>query len=124
MGKNIVVLCDGTWNDPSSKTNVFVLYRELITREGEQHILYMEGVGIRESGMKDVIDAIVAHSIDDKIKEAYKFIVNLYEPGDNIWLFGFSRGAYTVRCVAGLIRNCGILKNKNGQLDENIKLAY
>ncbi|PKK60358.1 hypothetical protein RhiirC2_669794, partial [Rhizophagus irregularis] len=53
-------------------------------------------------------DMAIALSLDNKIKEGYKFIVNNYNPGDDIWLFGFSHGAYIVRCIAGMIRNCGI----------------
>src|ERR1051325_2590597 len=110
MSKNIVVLCDGTWNSPDSKTNIFVLFRELIEQEYKQHVKYIEGVGIGEIGLKFVVDGIMALSLDSKVKEAYKFIVSHYKPGDDVWLFGFSRGAYTVRSVAGMIRNCGILK--------------
>ncbi|RIA83099.1 hypothetical protein C1645_834325 [Glomus cerebriforme] len=126
MGKNIVVCCDGTWNDPTSKTNVHALFNELIKKEDKQCVMYIKGVGTGYlSLLKPVIDGSVATGLDDKVKEAYKFIVNNYQPEDNIWLFGFSRGAYTVRSVVGLIRNCGIVKFKDDQIiDQIIDLAY
>ncbi|POG70937.1 hypothetical protein GLOIN_2v1794658, partial [Rhizophagus irregularis DAOM 181602=DAOM 197198] len=75
-----------------------------------------------------IIDGAIALSLDNKIKEGYKFIVNNYNPGDDIWLFGFSRGAYTARCIAGMIRNCGVLKVdreiKSEQVDKRADLAY
>ncbi|RIA80724.1 hypothetical protein C1645_674991, partial [Glomus cerebriforme] len=75
-----------------------------------------------------IIDGAIAVSLDKKIKEGYKFIISHYNPGDDIWLFGFSRGAYTARCIAGMIRNCGILKFDRDvpidQIDKRVDLAY
>jgi uncharacterized protein (DUF2235 family) len=128
MGKNIVVLSDGTWNSPNSRTNIYVLYKELLERDYKQHVKYIDGVGIGEMGLDFIIDGAIALSLDTKIKEGYKYIVNHYNPGDDIWLFGFSRGAYTVRCIAGMIRNCGIIKVDRdittSQVDKRIDLAY
>ncbi|CAG8525143.1 17890_t:CDS:2 [Rhizophagus irregularis] len=126
MGKNIVVLCDGTWNGANSGTNIYKLYKELILEQ--QHVKYINGVGIGKSALGFIIDGAVALSLDTKIKEGYKYIVEHYNPGDDIWLFGFSRGAYTVRCIVGMIRNCGILKvdqnNTSEQVDERVDHAY
>jgi uncharacterized protein (DUF2235 family) len=126
MGKNIVVLCDGTWNSPNSKTNIYVLYRELLEQDNKQHVKYIDGVGVGEMALGFVIDGAIALSLDTKIKEGYKYIVSHYNPGDDIWIFGFSRGAYTARCIAGMIRNCGILKVDRdiGQVDKRVDLAY
>lgn len=59
-----------------------------------------------------VLDAALGASIRDRCVEAYQFIVEHYNAArkDRVWLFGLSRGAYTVRCVAGMINNCGILR--------------
>ncbi|RGB32911.1 hypothetical protein C1646_816375 [Rhizophagus diaphanus] len=128
MNKNIVVLCDGTWNNPKSRTNIFVLYKELLERDYQQHVVYIDGIGIGESPLNFIIDGAIARNLDTKIKEGYKYIVNHYKPGDDIWLFGFSRGAYTARCIVGMIRNCGILElDRNmtsDQIDKRIDLAY
>src|SRR5581483_3795515 len=129
MSKNVVVCADGTWSGTDARTNVFVLINELIDKEYEQRVLYIEGIGIGDVGLNFVIDGAVATSLDKKIKEAYKFIVLNYSPGDDVWLFGFSRGAYTVRCVAGMIQNCGIVRadkvtTQPEQIDQVIDLAY
>ncbi|RHZ74837.1 hypothetical protein Glove_219g4 [Diversispora epigaea] len=84
---------------------------------------YESGVG----GIFELLDTAIAYDIDEKIKCAYRHIVRRYNDNENknkkkdIWLFGFSRGAYTVRCVAGLIRNCGILRYDSKEL---INRAY
>ncbi|RGB25756.1 hypothetical protein C1646_771312 [Rhizophagus diaphanus] len=131
MGKNIVVLYDGTWNNPSSQTNIYTLYKELLEEDYKQRVLYIDGIGIGELTCINLLidgDMAIALSLDNKIKEGYKFIVNHYNPGDDIWLFGFSRGAYIVRCIAGMIKNCGILKVdreiKPDQIDKRVDLAY
>jgi uncharacterized protein (DUF2235 family) len=128
MSKNIVVLCDGTWNNPNSQTNVYTLYKELIEKDYKQHVLYIDGIGIGELALNFIIDGAIALSLDNKIKEGYNFIANHYNPGDDIWLFGFSRGAYTARCIAGMIRNCGVLKVDRDiepdQINKRVDLAY
>ncbi|GBC08220.1 hypothetical protein RclHR1_07990004 [Rhizophagus clarus] len=128
MGKNIVVLCDGTWNNPNSRTNVFVLSEELIEQDYKQHVKYIVRVGANEIGLPFIIDGAIALSLDNKIKEGYKYIVTNYNPGDDLWIFGFSRGAYTARCIAGMIRNCGILKIDRSftseQIDKRVDMAY
>ncbi|RGB38840.1 hypothetical protein C1646_691420 [Rhizophagus diaphanus] len=128
MSKNIVVLCDGTWNNADSRTNIYVLYRELIEKDYKQHVKYLDGIGVGETALGFIIDGAIALSLDTKIKEGYKYIVEHYNPGDDIWLFGFSRGAYTARCIAGMIRNCGLIKVDRDvepeQVDKRIDLAY
>jgi hypothetical protein len=56
-----------------------------------------------------LFNGITAQDLAKEVKDAYRFIVDHYQPGSEIWLFGLSRGAYTVRCVAGMINNCGII---------------
>jgi len=115
---NIVVLCDGTWNGLITRTNIHRL--ALLLNEAKQTYpdapfvkAYFEGVGVRESLTHFIFNGALATDLDAKVKEAYKFVVKNWQIGkDNrIWLFGFSRGAYTVRALAGLIRNCGIINN-------------
>jgi uncharacterized protein (DUF2235 family) len=70
---------------------------------------YVAGVGTRR-GDEKFIGGAFGFGISDNIKDAYAFIVSNYEPGDEIYLFGFSRGAYTARSIAGLVHNLGILQ--------------
>jgi hypothetical protein len=118
MTKRLVACCDGTWNTPQEKcggvlcpTNVAKLKPAIPChdRQGmEQKPFYNEGVG---TGRVDHwLGGVFGWGISKHIRAVYSFLVKEYEPGDEIFLFGFSRGAYTARSVAGLVRNCGILK--------------
>ncbi|CAG8745429.1 20436_t:CDS:1, partial [Rhizophagus irregularis] len=69
MGKNIVVLCDGTWNSPNSKSNIYLLYKELLERDYQQHVLYIDGIGVGEMAFGFIIDGAIALSLDAKIKK-------------------------------------------------------
>ncbi len=121
MSKILVVFCDGTWNraDQSSNgrpcpTNVLRLF-EACSPENEkkepQIAYYLEGVGTRFTDW--LLGGMFGYGISANIKNAYSFIASNYEPGDRIFLFGFSRGAYTARSIAGFIRNMGILTRNN-----------
>lgn len=112
MAKNIVVFCDGTGNDRTRDdfdTNVAMLYeRALHSKQGEptrQVTYYDAGVGTE---MGDLIGKATGNGISQNIQQAYDFIVRYYDPGDHIFVFGFSRGAYTVRSLAGMIGLVGV----------------
>jgi uncharacterized protein (DUF2235 family) len=130
MKKKIIVYADGTWNTPANEedgkvapTNVYKLFKstqDISSGNPAQLKYYTEGVGT-SPGSDKYLGGILGRGIDENIKEVYRFIVDHYEPGDEIFLFGFSRGAYTVRSVAGLIRNCGILKY---QYHQKIERAF
>lgn len=119
MSKRLIVYCDGTWNraDQTTKdgkpcpTNILKLF-ELTLSEGKDGVaqiaLYLAGVGTRMG--ERLTGGGFGYGISDNVKTAYAFIVSNYEPGDGIYLFGFSRGAFTARSIAGLIRNMGILR--------------
>jgi uncharacterized protein (DUF2235 family) len=122
--KRIITCSDGTWNKPGDKydgeyveTNVQKIFEAICKRvRNERNEVihqvkyYDEGIGAEGTAWSKMIDGATGKGIDDNIKDMYKFIVWNYEPGDELFLFGFSRGAYTARSLAGLIRNCGILK--------------
>jgi uncharacterized protein (DUF2235 family) len=119
--KNIVCCCDGTWDKPgdvdengkSLNSNVCLLYNALTKTalNGDSQIkMYETGVGTGFTLKDKLKGGVMGKGIDQKIKDIYTFLVTSYTKGDHIFLFGFSRGAYTARSLAGLIRNCGILK--------------
>ena len=117
--KRIVVCCDGTWNKPGNtdrgqpvETNVEKVYDAIETKNSvtRQVKYYGQGVGTSYSVTDQLLGGGMGMGIDRNIQDAYKFLMWTYEPGDEIYFFGFSRGAYTVRSLAGLIRNCGIMK--------------
>ena len=123
--KNLIVLSDGTWQDLRQPfpTNVVRLLEAITpqTSEGkDQLVYYNEGVGTRqvtiEPGPIDTLIKIFGGAlglgVDHRILSCYRFLCLNYSPGDSIYLFGFSRGAYTVRSLAGLVYNCGLLRRE------------
>ena len=127
MGKKLIVCADGTWNNEDgagSQTNVAKLHRVLKNNfvEGvDQLVCYVTGVGTRWG--ERVRGGAFGYGLDANIKEAYRFLVDHYEEGDQLFFFGFSRGAYTARSLAGFIRNSGLLRKENlGKLDDAFEL--
>ncbi|MGC8121862.1 DUF2235 domain-containing protein [Marinobacter sp. VGCF2001] len=115
--KNIIICSDGTWQSPESDTATHVLrLAEAISPEdaagNNQVVFYDWGVGTEGDKFSG---GIAGKGIDKNIQDCYRFVVHNYEPGDALYLFGFSRGAYTVRSLAGLIRNCGILRREHAE---------
>lgn len=109
--KRIVICADGTWQSPESEhpTHVMRLARAIAPADmngRKQVVFYDWGIGSEGDRIKA---GITGAGIDKNIMDAYRFIVHNYDPGDALFFFGFSRGAYTVRSLAGFIRNCGIL---------------
>jgi uncharacterized protein (DUF2235 family) len=121
--KRIAIFCDGTWNTPDKQengkpcpTNVVRLANALShssTDGFDQKLYYDNGIGSEGGLLKRVFDGATGTGISENILQAYAFLINTYEPGDELFFFGFSRGAFTVRSLAGLIRNSGILDIKN-----------
>ena len=116
--KRLIVCCDGTWNDAdhqSEDTNVFRMARAIhATQETDalQIALYLRGVGTSGLGIEKLVEGGLGLGVDDNIRSAYMFIAQNYVPKDEIFLFGFSRGAFAARSLVGLINACGILKRE------------
>jgi uncharacterized protein (DUF2235 family) len=116
--KRIVICADGTWNAPTTKdgvdasTNVWRLFEIVHDRatDGTPQLKYYHaGVGTTGSKLRRVIDGASGRGVSANMQDCYRFLVRHYRPGDAVYLFGFSRGAYTARALAGLVRNCGIV---------------
>ena len=107
MSKRIVFCADGTWQAPLNNTNVYRLYKAL-TVSADQVTYYDDGVGADATGLNRVLQGAFGDGLLQKIQDGYTKIAHVYEPGDTIFLFGFSRGAYTVRSLAGMIADCGM----------------
>src|SRR5690242_14807956 len=119
MVKRIVLCCDGTWNTAGQKcpTNVARLRREVAPAapDGtEQGVLYHPGVGTRP--WERFTGGAFGFGLDQDVRDGYRFLVEHYDAGDELFLFGFSRGAFTARSTAGLIRNAGILNREHANL--------
>ncbi|WP_062385665.1 DUF2235 domain-containing protein [Demequina iriomotensis] len=118
--KRIVVCCDGTWSkaDQGNPTNIVKLALAVAPADGDtaQHVHYVAGVGTE--GPK-LLGGAFGWGLSENVREGYLRIAEEYEPGDEIYLFGYSRGAYTARSIAGFLRNAGILKPEHlGRLGE------
>lgn len=125
MTKRLIFCSDGTWNTPAKRaTNVLKMFRA-IASEGTviQKKFYDEGVGTEGSRLDRLIGGASGRGLNKNIQDGYRFLMHTYEPDDEIYLFGFSRGAYTVRSLAGFLRNCGLLKATHaGMLQEAFDL--
>ena len=107
MSKRIILCTDGTWDNTAKGTNVFKLYNALSVT-AEQIPLYDDGVGADGTPVEQLAGGAFGLGLYQKIKNGYTKIAHLYEPGDEVFLFGFSRGAYTARSLAGMIAICGL----------------
>lgn len=107
MSKNIVFCADGTWDKTSNQTNVYRLYKALPTTAG-QIPFYDDGVGANGLPVDRLLGGAFGAGLFQKIKDGYTKIAHVYEKDDNIFIFGFSRGAYTARSLAGMIAICGL----------------
>jgi uncharacterized protein (DUF2235 family) len=120
--KNIVLCADGTGNSDIKErgTNVFKLY-EAIDRHGHkedpsaisQIAFYDDGVGTSKFIPLRVLGGALGFGFSQNVKDLYTELAHAYEAQDKLYLFGFSRGAYTVRTLAGFIQCCGILDVQN-----------
>lgn len=113
--KRLIVCCDGTWQQLNSSypSNVIKLAQAVKSSASDglgQIVFYDEGVG---SDSNKILGGATGLGIDRNIQDAYRFLCLNYEPGDEIYLFGFSRGAYTVRSLAGMIHCSGLLDRPN-----------
>jgi len=120
MQKNVVVCCDGTANEfAKDKTNVVKLYSTLHHEPGVQVTSYHPGIGTMEppGAVTDIgrkttrlLGMAVGYGLENDIRDAYVYIMRNFQPGDQLYLFGFSRGAYTVRAVASMLRMYGLIR--------------
>lgn len=153
MSKNIIFCADGTWNSPGQDenrdgtpdcTNVYKTFlalsgglstkslldageqeKVLETFKGvEQVAKYIHGVGDSKNPIQKLLGGATGAGTIARIVRGYTFISRNYEPGDQIFIIGFSRGAYTARALAGLICSQGVLKNINYQDADSREKAY
>lgn len=124
MSKRIVFCADGTWDSPASDTNVCKIYQALISTP-DQIAFYDPGVGTGGDILKSLIGGAFGDGLFRKIKDGYVQIAHVYDKGDEIFIFGFSRGSYTARSLAGMIAVCGLpTRNFDGKLIDLAFQAY
>ena len=121
MSKSIIFCADGTWDEPGKNTNVYKIYKALQTC-ANQVAYYDDGVGSGGELIQKLVGGAFGAGLFQKIKDGYTKLAHVYETGDQIYLFGFSRGAYTARSLAGMIAVCG-LPTQNFT-DEDVETAF
>lgn len=117
VARNIIISFDGTWNTPDrnpsadgdASTNVWKLHQAICdSADGDAQLKWYEtGVGTR--WYDKLRGGAFGVGLSRKIQEGYRQLTQLYEEGDRVFIFGFSRGAYSARSLVGMIRNCGLL---------------
>ncbi|KAF2670042.1 hypothetical protein BT63DRAFT_228228 [Microthyrium microscopicum] len=126
--KKLVVLFDGTWcgRETGTETNVSLIAKaigipasiaptdtEPLTYEDPSRSLkacYFPGIGLGGTFLDYLFDGATANTIGEECMKGYQYIVENFDDDTDIWMFGLSRGSYTVRCIGGMINNCGIVK--------------
>ncbi len=129
--KNIVICCDGTGNQYGrNHTNVVETYA-LVEKDREQIAWYDPGVGTggwdyheEKGSLRAKSDQITGEGLQKNVEDAYRRLMQCFEPGDRVYLFGFSRGAFTVRSLAGMLRKCGLLHPGHENLVEYASRLY
>ncbi len=126
MAKNIVICCDGTGNEfGNCNSNVVKLFTVLVLDPKTQVAYYDPGIGtmgaqnaLTRAGkwITKVLGLTFGYGVLDNIGDAYRFLMQNWEPADSLYLFGFSRGAYTVRVLASVLHMFGLIPRDNQQL--------
>lgn len=111
MKKRLILCLDGTWNNVEDNTNVWRLSQLVATKGADgvpQQIYYTPGVGTARG--ERLRGGSLGYGLDRDIVAAYRWLMGHYDQGEEIFLFGFSRGAFTARSLAGMIVRCGLLR--------------
>lgn len=134
--KRIILCADGTWNvrdqkdeetgkrRPSNVTKIARAIRARAPDGVDQVVYYHDGIGTEGGAVDRVTDGAFGHGMEDNIRTLYRFIVYNHEPGDELYLFGFSRGAFTVRSLAGFMNFVGLIEKDDDYYVPDIYGCY
>lgn len=122
MSKRLVMCCDGTWSSAGQQavTNVVKIFHTVAPADEQgvaQHRFYQDGVGVQR--WERIRGGAFGVGLSRNVRNTYRFVVENFEPGDELFFLGFSRGAYTARSTVGLVRNAGVLRRDQAhRIDE------
>jgi hypothetical protein len=142
--KKLVVLCDGTWcgRETGTATNISLLAtaigipdstaptdtdaRMYVDPKRNLKACYFPGQGLGGTFLEYILNGETGGDIGTECNRIYKYIVENYDTDTEIWMFGLSRGCYTIRCIGGMINNCGIVKPRQSEqeTEDLVGLAY
>lgn len=127
MSKRIILLSDGTGNSAARvwKSNVWRVFESLDLRGNDQVAFYDDGVGTSSFKPLAILGGVFGWGLKRNVLDIYKFLCANYQPGDQIFGFGFSRGAFTMRVVIGLVLHQGLVTGATkAELYEKAAMAY
>ena len=122
MAKNIVICCDGTGNEFGDRNSNVVKLYQMLALGPTQVAYYHPGVGTMGARSAltrigkwwtQLIGKAFGYGASDNVADAYQFLMRTFEPGDQVYVFGFSRGAYTARVLCGMLHMVGLLREDN-----------
>lgn len=122
--QRLIVLFDGTWNDPEDQTNVYRLSRRIHDYDGDVSQRFFYDPGVSTSRWSRLRGGALGYGLSENLMQGYDWLTKRYTEEDEIWVFGFSRGAYTARSMVGLIRKCGLLHISTPSLLEKAEEIY
>jgi len=134
--KRIAICADGTWNvrdqidEETGKrrpTNVTKVARAILTSAADgtdQIVYYHDGIGTSGGAVDRHTDGAFGHGMEDNVRDLYRFIVYNYEANDELYFFGFSRGAFTVRTLAGFMNKVGLIEKDDDYYVPEIYACY
>jgi len=108
--QRLILFFDGTWMNVSNETNVYLLAKNVCSHDRfgkRQKFFYSPGVGT--DTLRKIPGGIAGVGLNENLLKGYEWLCQNYDDGDEIWIFGFSRGAYTARSLSGMIRKSGLL---------------
>ncbi|WP_299231448.1 DUF2235 domain-containing protein [uncultured Halomonas sp.] len=123
--QRLILLFDGTWNDPQDRTNVYRLagdIHDLDAHGVRQRFFYEPGVGTRQ--WERLVGGAFGVGLSRNLQHGYDWLVRHYVEGSEVFIFGFSRGAYTARSLVGMIRKCGLLRVSTPALVKQAESLY
>ncbi|MCB2110144.1 MAG: DUF2235 domain-containing protein [Defluviimonas sp.] len=120
-----VILLDGTAStlDPGWETNIGLIYRLLQRSPGRSHMSLYYEAGVQWHGWRELPDVAMGRGMNRRIRRAYGWLATRYRPGDRVFFFGYSRGAYAVRSLAGMMSHVGLLRADQAT-ERNVQLAW
>src|SRR4051812_13868778 len=120
--RKLALFFDGTWNTRKNDTNVWALKDLVDSSDASEQTTYYE-IGVGNRAFEKLRGGAFGYGLSRNIQDGYRWLARHYNGSEEIFVFGFSRGAYTARSLVGLIRKCGILKKgSEGQVEKAYEL--
>lgn len=122
--QRLILLFDGTWNDPTNQTNVYRIAGHILEYDESVRQKFFYDPGVGTGNLDQLRGGVFGYGLSKNLIQGYEWLAKRYTDLDEIWVFGYSRGAYTARSLVGLIRKCGLLRIVTPKLLEEAENIY